>query len=85
VKNKNVVASSAFIKYQCAVPNQDWEEITELFTKHFMSIAPGVTVKVKPHHGGQGYVTPIDKIGYKAAIWLIQNFWSSSYSGTFWR
>jgi hypothetical protein len=42
------------------VPNQDWEEITELFTKHFMSIAPaGVTVKVKPHHGGQGYVTPI--------------------------
>jgi hypothetical protein len=24
----------------------DWEEITELFTKHFMSIAPaGVTVK----------------------------------------
>jgi hypothetical protein len=37
-----------------------------LFTKHFISIAPaGVTVKVKPHHGGQGYVTPIDSIGYK--------------------
>jgi hypothetical protein len=26
-----------------------------------------VTVKVTPHHGGQGYVTPIDSIGYKAA------------------
>ena len=50
------------------VPNQDWSTITELFTKHFISIAPaGVTVKVKPHHGGQGYVTPIDSIGYKAA------------------
>ena len=24
-------------------------------------------VKVTPHHGGQGYVTPIDTIGYKAA------------------
>jgi acetylornithine deacetylase/succinyl-diaminopimelate desuccinylase-like protein len=26
-----------------------------------------VKVKVKPHHGGQGYVTPIDSIEYKAA------------------
>ncbi len=44
------------------------EEITELFKNHFESIAPkGVTVKVTPHHGGQGYVTPIDTIGYKAA------------------
>jgi hypothetical protein len=48
------------------VPNQDWEEIG-LFTKHFMSIAPaGVTVKVKPHHGGQGYVTPIGALVTKA-------------------
>jgi len=50
------------------VPNQDCEEITLLFKSHFESIAPdGVTVKVTPHHGGQGYVTPIDTIGYKAA------------------
>jgi hypothetical protein len=40
--------------------------LTELFTKHFISIAAGVTVKVRPHHGGQ-YVTPIDSIGYQAA------------------
>ena len=39
-----------------------------MFTKHFESIAPdSVTVKVTPHHGGQGYVTPIDSIGYRAA------------------
>ncbi len=62
---KTVIASKAFAKISMRlVPNQDWEEITELFTKHFTSIAPaGVKVKVSPHHGGQGYVTPIDSIG----------------------
>lgn len=66
---KTVLPSKAFAKISMRlVPNQDWEEITELFTKHFISIAPkGVRVKVTPHHGGQGYVTPIDSIGYKAA------------------
>ncbi|MBA0882827.1 dipeptidase [Flavobacterium undicola] len=66
---KTVIPSKAFAKISMRlVPNQDWEEITELFTKHFIAIAPkAVTVKVTPHHGGQGYVTPIDSIGYKAA------------------
>lgn len=66
---KTVIASKASAKISMRlVPNQDWEEITALFTKHFKSIAPkGVTVQVTPHHGGQGYVTPIDNIGYKAA------------------
>ncbi len=66
---KTVIASKAFAKISMRlVPNQDWEEITELFKKHFENIAPkGVKVKVTPHHGGQGYVTPIDFIGYKAA------------------
>ncbi len=66
---KTVIASQAFAKISMRlVPNQDWETITELFQKHFESLAPsGVTVKVKPHHGGQGYVTPIDSIGYQAA------------------
>ena len=66
---KTVIASKASAKISMRlVPNQDWEDITELFTNHFESIAPkGVTVKVTPHHGGQGYVTPIDNIGYKAA------------------
>ncbi|MHC5352605.1 dipeptidase [Myroides sp. LJL115] len=66
---KTVIASKAFAKISMRlVPNQEWEEITELFKKHFESIAPkSVKVKVTPHHGGQGYVTPIDFIGYKAA------------------
>ncbi len=66
---KTVIASKAFAKISMRlVPNQDWEVITELFTKHFLSIAPaGVTVKVTPHHGGQGYVTPTTSIGYQAA------------------
>ena len=66
---KTVIASKAYAKISMRlVPNQDWEEITELFSKHFESITPkSVKVKVTPHHGGQGYVTPIDSIGYKAA------------------
>ncbi|MBC3845354.1 dipeptidase [Winogradskyella echinorum] len=74
---KTVIASQAFAKISMRlVPHQDWEEITELFKTHFESIAPkGVTVKVKPHHGGQGYVTPIDSVGYKAA--------SKAYEQTF--
>ena len=66
---KTVIASKAYAKISMRlVPNQDCEEITMLFKTHFESIAPeGVTVKVTPHHGGQGYVTPIDTVGYKAA------------------
>ena len=66
---KTVIASKAYAKISMRlVPDQDWNEITDLFTKHFTSIAPkGVRVKVTPHHGGQAYVTPIDSLGYKAA------------------
>ena len=66
---KTVLPSKAYAKISMRlVPHQDWHEITDLFTKHFESIAPkGVRVKVKPHHGGQGYVTPIDSVGYQAA------------------
>ncbi|MFL0066079.1 dipeptidase [Tenacibaculum maritimum] len=74
---KTVIASKAYAKISMRlVPNQKWEEITALFKKHFESIAPkSVKVKVTPHHGGQGYVTPIDHIGYKAA--------SKAYNETF--
>lgn len=66
---KTVIPSQAFAKISMRlVPDQDWEKITGLFQKHFEAIAPkGVTVKVKPHHGGEAYVTPIDNIGYRAA------------------
>ena len=74
---KTVIASKAFAKISMRlVPNQDWKEITELFKTHCESRAPkGVTVVVKPHHGGQGYVTPINTIGYQAA--------SKAYETTF--
>ena len=66
---KTVIASKAFAKISMRlVPDQDPEEITQLFKSHFESIVPNaVRVVVKPHHGGQAAVTPIDSIGYKAA------------------
>ena len=66
---KTVIASKAHAKISMRlVPNQDWEEIGELFEKHFKAIAPkSVKVGVIAHHGGEPYVTPIDNIGYKAA------------------
>jgi len=74
---KTVIASKAYAKISMRlVPNQDWEDITALFKTHFENIAPkGVKVKVTPHHGGQGYVTPIDTVGYQAA--------SKAYETTF--
>ena len=74
---KTVIASKAHAKISMRlVPHQDWEEITKLFKTHFESMAPkGVKVKVTPHHGGQGYVTPINTIGYQAA--------SMAYEATF--
>ena len=74
---KTVIPSKAFAKISMRlVPDQDWREIMDLFTSHFKAIAPpGVRVTVKPHHGGQAYVTPIDHIGYQAA--------SKAYEETF--
>lgn len=74
---KTVIPSKAYAKISMRlVPHQDWNEITQLFKTHFENIAPkAVKVKVTPLHGGQGYVTPIDSIGYQAA--------SKAYQDTF--
>lgn len=66
---KTVIASKAFAKISMRlVPYQDPDKITELFTKHFLAIAPpSVKVEVRPHHGGQPVVTPIDSKAYRAA------------------
>ena len=66
---KTVLPSKAFAKISMRlVPNQDSATITNLFQKHFESIAPkSVKVKVKPHHGGEAAVTPTDSVAYKAA------------------
>lgn len=66
---KTVLPSKAYAKISMRlVPNQNSDEITELFVKHFESIAPEyVKVKVTPHHGGEPVVTPIDSPAYRAA------------------
>ena len=66
---KTVIPSQAFAKISMRlVPHQTSDEITALFQKHFESIAPaGVTVKVRPHHGGEPVVTPTDSAAYRAA------------------
>ena len=67
--SKTVLPSKAFAKVSCRlVANQDHEKISQAFAEYMQAIAPkGVRVKVKPMHGGQGYVCPIDLPAYKAA------------------
>ena len=74
---KTVIASKAYAKISMRlVPHQKPEKITEMFQKHFESIAPkSVKVKVTPHHGGLPYVTEIDNQAYVAA--------SKAYEATF--
>ena len=66
---KTVLPSKAYAKISMRlVPNQDSQKITQLFTKHFLSIAPkSVKVKVTPQHGGQPAITPTDSAAYAAA------------------
>lgn len=74
---KTVIGAKAHAKISMRlVPHQNWKKITELFARHFESLAPkGITVKVTPHHGGQAYVTPVEGTGYQAA--------SKAYEKTF--
>jgi acetylornithine deacetylase/succinyl-diaminopimelate desuccinylase-like protein len=67
--SKTVLPSKANAKISMRlVPNQSSHKITEVFTRHFESIAPkGVKVTVKPHHGGEPVVTPVDSVAYQAA------------------
>ena len=66
---KTVIASKANAKISMRlVPGQTPDEISELFEKHFISIAPkSVKVKVTTHHGGHGYVTHTNDYAYKSA------------------
>lgn len=67
--SKTVLPSKASAKISMRlVPNQDSHKISEMFQKHFESIAPKcVKVKVTPSHGGEAYVSPMDMPAYKAA------------------
>jgi acetylornithine deacetylase/succinyl-diaminopimelate desuccinylase-like protein len=77
---KTVLPSKAYAKISMRlVPNQVSAEITELFTNHFMSIAPkSVKIKVTPHHGGEPSVVPTNSIGYKAAERAMEETWKGT-------
>ncbi len=66
---KTVLPAKAFAKISMRlVPDQDPDEITELFAQYFSSLAPpSVKVEVTPHHGGKPAVTPTDSPEYRAA------------------
>ena len=55
------------------VPHQDWKEISQLFEKHFKSIAPeGVKLEVTTHHGGMPMLPLLTHMAYQAAKKLIR-------------
>jgi acetylornithine deacetylase/succinyl-diaminopimelate desuccinylase-like protein len=66
---KTVLPSKANAKISMRlVPNQNSDKITELFENHFKKIAPPyVKVTVKPHHGGEPYITNTTSKEYLAA------------------
>lgn len=77
---KTVLPSKASAKISMRlVPNQRPDEITALFTKHFLSIAPkSVKVKVTAHHGGEPAVTPTDSKAFKAAASAFEEVWGKT-------
>ncbi|MBX2899091.1 MAG: dipeptidase [Cyclobacteriaceae bacterium] len=77
---KTVLPSKASAKISMRlVPNQSNHEITELFTKHFNSIAPNsVKVKVTALHGGEPAVTPTNSRAYAAASSAFEEVWGKT-------
>lgn len=78
--SKTVIPSKAYAKISMRlVPNQSSHKITGLFTKHFQAIAPkSVKVVVKPHHGGEPVVTPVDSVAFKAASKAFEEAWGKT-------
>lgn len=66
---KTVLPSEAHAKISMRlVPGQRSSEITKLFARHFVKIAPKtVRVEVKECEGGDGFLIPISSDAYKAA------------------
>ncbi|MDD7100668.1 MAG: dipeptidase [Bacteroidaceae bacterium] len=66
---KTVLPSKAYAKVSCRlVPHQNHATISRLFIDYIKSLTPEcVTIDIKPMHGGEGYVCPIDLPAYRAA------------------
>lgn len=77
---KTVLPSKASAKVSMRlVPHQGSKEITDLFTKHMLAVAPPyVKVKVTAHHGGEPAVTSTDSAAYKAASKAFESVWSKT-------
>jgi acetylornithine deacetylase/succinyl-diaminopimelate desuccinylase-like protein len=67
---KTVIAPDATAKISMRlVPNQTSDDITKKITDYLQAIAPPtVTVEVKPLHGGNPVLSPLDSKGIKAAV-----------------
>jgi acetylornithine deacetylase/succinyl-diaminopimelate desuccinylase-like protein len=77
---KTVLPSKAYAKISMRlVPNQVSDEITELFRKHFISIAPkSVKVKVTALHGGEPAVTLTNSKAFKSASKAFEDVWGKT-------
>lgn len=66
---KTVLPAKAFAKISMRlVPDQSSDEISQLFQKHFESIAPkSVKVKVTAHHGGEPVVVSTQSKAFQSA------------------
>lgn len=66
---KTVLPSKAYAKVSCRlVAAQDHHEISQAFINYIQQIAPKhVRVAVRPTHGGEAYLCPIDLPAYQAA------------------
>ena len=67
--SKTVIPSKAYAKISMRlVSNQNWKEISDLFSKHMKKITPsGMKIKITEHHGGEPYLTSTESKAYKSA------------------
>lgn len=75
--SKTVLPSKAYAKVSCRlVASQDHHKISQAFIDYIKSIAPKhIRVEVRPMHGGEAYLCPIDLPAYKAAEEAISKSW----------
>ena len=83
---KTVIASKAFAKISMRlVPNQDWEEITELFTKHFIKHCSCRRYRKSKTTSWRTRICDPDRQHriQSSKYGLHRNFWRSRNSSTF--
>ncbi len=75
--SKTVLPSKAYAKVSCRlVASQDHHKISQAFIDYIKSIAPKhIRAEVRPMHGGEAYLCPIDLPAYRAAEEAITKSW----------